>query len=201
MCSSLLWPGAVHTIATMFKWIDGRLGGYWRSWLYNQLIKYRKIRANKVFALMYLYLLGGLEQIHSCERSYGTPSHRSRWNNIQHGELLHSERYLTNIKSVCSHDIIEIWVLTDNGTEQQPYSPCVWWSLVKIHICICAERSVLQHHPSATDQANTRRNPGGNHRAVHYSLSGQDQTILLPQLRWAEVFMFKSKLSLDYRSY
>lgn len=125
-------PPCFYVVINDCKWIDGRLGGYWQSWLYNQLIQYCKIRANKVFALVYLYPLGGLEQIHCCERSYSTPSHRPRWNNIQHGELLHPERYLRNIQSVCSHGIIEVCILQTRVQNNNSL-----WFLVNTYLYLC----------------------------------------------------------------
>lgn len=51
--------------------------------------------------------------------------------------------------------------------------------------CICADRSDLQHHQSATDQEYSWGYPGGSHCAVLHSLRRKEQTILLPQFWWA----------------
>lgn len=39
---------------------------------------------------------GGLEQVHCCKRGNRSPAHRARRNHVQHGELLHLQRYLGN---------------------------------------------------------------------------------------------------------
>lgn len=50
----------------------------------------------------------------------------------------------------------------------------------------CSVRCLLQHHPCAWDQEVGRGNAGGSYGALLYSLSGQKQPILLPQLWWVK---------------
>lgn len=143
--------------------------------------------------------IGGLEQIHCRERSNRTPPHWSWWNILQHGEFLHFKGYFRSTTSLCPH-CGHLYTKRQLNRTTSLFQMCLMALSKKLlgHYCFCADRSILQHHPSATDQDNSWGYTGGNHSAVLYSCGGQDQTILLPQLWWTNFFPLKSKYSLPW---
>lgn len=54
----------------------------------------------KGFCAVVWNLIGWLEQIHRCKRCNCSPSHWAGWNNIQHGEFLHLQRYFRETESI-----------------------------------------------------------------------------------------------------
>lgn len=54
----------------------------------------------KGFLCCCLKPVGWLEQIHRCKRCNCSPSHWAGWNNIQHGEFLHLQRYFRETESI-----------------------------------------------------------------------------------------------------
>lgn len=66
---------------------------------------------------------------------------------------------------------------------------CLPWPNSAGHSALCADRSILQHHPSAWRQTGGGGNPGGSLCAVLHTLLREDQALLLPQLWWVSVLL------------